>query len=40
MISMFNSSGTYTNVPVTTWNTSWSGLLHTLTNYVIIGRTA
>jgi hypothetical protein len=37
VIAMFNSSGTYTNVPVDTWNTSWSP--QTLSNYVISGKT-
>jgi hypothetical protein len=29
-ISLFNSSNTYTNVPVDTWSTSWSGCCNTL----------
>ena len=37
VIAMFNSSGTYTNVPVDTWNTGWSP--QTLSNYVISGKT-
>jgi uncharacterized protein YjdB len=37
VISMFNSSGTYTNVPVDTWNTSWSPQI--LSDYVIDTKT-
>ena len=37
VIAMFNSSGTYTNVPVNTWNSDWSPQI--LSNYVIDTKT-
>ena len=35
MISLYTSSGTYTNVPVDTWGTSWS--VGTASDYTIAG---